>query len=304
MPVATEIHIQHDAPIPTWFGIGGRADRLAHAQSVDDLRRCLEIDPNLRVLGDGANLLVDDAGVGFLVLRLDGGELADVRFDPDEPRLVAGAGVNLPKLILECVRRGLAGLEGLGGIPATIGGAAIMNAGGTFGTFADAVACVHALTRAGTPITLERPSCDFAYRHSALRDVLVTSVELRLRRDDPDRLRAKLKSVMSAKSRSQPLGDNSAGCVFKNPTLRIGIPEIGVPGARVSAGLLIDRAGCKGARVGGARVSERHGNFFVTTRKATARDVTELMDQVRARVREAFDILLEPEVVIWKRDAA
>ncbi|MBC7835126.1 MAG: UDP-N-acetylmuramate dehydrogenase [Phycisphaerales bacterium] len=297
----TEIEIQRNVPIETWFDIGGGAERLARPENVDDIRRCLEVDPNLRVLGDGANLLVDDAGVDELVIKLDRGEVCDVCFDDENCRVVAGAGVNLPKLILETIRRGMSGLEGLGGVPASIGGAAIMNAGGTFGQFCDVASRVHGVDRSGAVVTLERNQIDYSYRHSGLGNLIVTSVELKLRRDDPSKLRAKLKDVMSLKKKSQPLGESSAGCVFKNPTLRGYITEIGPPGARVSAGLLIDRAGCKGLKVGGARVSDRHGNFITTKRGATTADVLALMEQVGKKVEDKFGLRLEPEVVIWRR---
>jgi UDP-N-acetylmuramate dehydrogenase len=296
------LHIEPDAPIPTWFGIGGRADRLARPASIDELRRCLRIDPNLRLLGDGANLLVDDEGVGELVVCLSNRALAHWSIDRSSGRVVAQAGANLPKLILETVRLGLAGLEGLGGIPATIGGAAVMNAGGAFGQIADAIAKVHGLGRDGAAFTLERDEIDFRYRHSGLNHLILTSVEFELREEDPATLRARLKEVMEYKKGSQPMAERSAGCVWKNPTLLHDLPDIGPTGERVSAGMLIDRAGCKGLRVGGASVSPRHANFVVTELGARAHDVIELMDQTRRRVHDTFGVTLEPEVVIWKRD--
>ncbi len=302
MPTIADIEIQRNAPIPTWFGIGGGADRFARISTVDELRRCLEIDPELRILGDGANLLVADEGVGELVVAL-GGDFTNVEYDEANCRITAGAGANLPKIILEAVRRGMGGLEGLGGIPASIGGATIMNAGGAFGQFCDVVYKVHAMDRQGVPITFSRNAVNFSYRHSGLNDLIITGVELKLKRDDPAKLRAKLREVMDFKKKSQPLGDNSAGCIFKNPTLKQPIPHVGPAGARVSAGMLIDLAGCKGMTVGSAKVSERHGNFLTATRsgEGKAADMLRLIDQVRDAVAQKFGVVLETEVVIWRR---
>jgi UDP-N-acetylmuramate dehydrogenase len=297
-----ELQIERDVTIPTWFGIGGRADRLARPQTFDDLRECVRLDPKLRILGDGANLLVDDDGVAELVVALTAKPMAIWAIDRASGRVTADAGANLPKLILETVRLGLAGLEGLGGIPATVGGAVIMNAGGAFGEIADAVAKVHGLRRNGSEITLERDEIDFTYRHSGLNDLILTSVEFELREEDPVALRNRLKEVMEYKRNSQPMAERSAGCVWKNPTLPHDLEAIGPKGERVSAGLLIDRAGGKGARVGGASISPRHANFVVTELGSRARDVIELMDQTKRRVFDRFGVTLEPEVVIWKRD--
>ncbi|MDX2131307.1 MAG: UDP-N-acetylmuramate dehydrogenase [Planctomycetota bacterium] len=292
------------APIPTWFGVGGHAERLAHAASADDVRQCLELDPRARILGDGANLLVDDDGVPELVIAT--AHMARVEFHAPDTCL-AQAGADLPKLIHECVRRGLAGLEGLTGIPATVGGAVIMNAGGAFGQIADAVHRVHALSRDGRPRTIDRADIAFDYRHSGLAPLVVTAVEFRLSPGDPEALRAKVKDVMAYKKTSQPLAARSAGCCFKNPTLphdlRDGAGDIGQAGRRVSAGLLIDRAGLKGLRLRGAEVSTRHANFLTPLPGGAARDVIDLMAEVERRVFDTFGVRLEREVVVWSRHA-
>jgi UDP-N-acetylmuramate dehydrogenase len=300
---AAVLSVETNAPIPTWFGIGGRADRFARPAGIEQVRECLRMDSDLRVLGDGANLLVDDDGVGELVVCLNAKEMSAVRFETAAGMgtVIAMAGANLPKLINETVRRGLAGLEGLGGIPATVGGAVIMNAGGSFGQIADTVARVHALDRQGRDVALERDEIEFSYRHSGLNGLIITSVEFELSEEDPAALRTRLKEVMEYKKNSQPMADRSAGCVFKNPTLAADVADIGGKGDRVSAGMLIDRAGCKGTRVGGASVSPRHANFVVTDPGAKAHDVIELMEQTKQRVFDRFGVRLEEEVVIWKR---
>lgn len=312
MTTVADVAIQSNVLIPTWFGIGGKADQMCRPKDAAELRRCVQIDPSLRILGDGANLLVDDAGVGELVVVLDQPAFKTVTPPGSSGpgggsgRVFAGAGANLPKLILEAVRLGLGGLEGLGGIPATVGGAVMMNAGGAFGQIADAVASVHGVDRQGNQIVLRREEIDFGYRRSGLGsggvDMIITGVELELHEEDPGVLRARLKDVMEYKRKSQPMADRSAGCVFKNPTLKAELPGLGHAGERVSAGMLIDKAGCKGLAVGGASVSQRHANFIVTDPKAArARDVIELMDAVTAKVQSAFGVKLEPEVVVWRR---
>lgn len=296
------VQVLENQAIPTWFGIGGGAAQFAKPTSVEQLRQCLKVDPSLRVLGDGANLLVDDDGVRELVVSLTQGEFTQVKRDESTGLTVAGAGANLPKMIVEAVRQGLGGIEGLGGIPATIGGAVIMNAGGAFGQIADAVVRVHGLDRQGRDVVLSRDEIDFSYRHSGLTGLLITRVELDLREEDPAALRERLKEVMEYKKRSQPMSDRSAGCVFKNPSLPHDLAGIAPKGERVSAGMLIDKAGCKGVSVGGASVSHRHANFIVTDPKtAKARHVIELMGEVQRRVREAFGVGLEAEVVVWSR---
>lgn len=302
--LADAILIEPNAELPTWFGVGGRADRLARPRNVAQLRRCIEIDPRSRILGDGANLLVDDDGVVELVVALSEPDLSSWDFDvPGEPGLVrAMAGANLPRLILEACRRGRSGLEGLGGIPATVGGAAVMNAGGAFGEFGSAVRAVHAIDRAGRDVMLSREQAGFGYRRSSLRDLVIIAVDLDLGEDDPKKLRERLKDVMEYKKKSQPMAARSAGCVFKNPTLAAELKDIGAAGQRVSAGMLIDRAGCKGLGIGGATVSDRHANFVVTGAGGCARDVIELMDEVKRRVFDTFGVELEPEVVVWRRD--
>lgn len=304
MPTTQPIAIQTNVPIPTWFGIGGRADRLLAVRTEEDLRRGLELDGGARVLGDGANLLVDDQGVGELVLAMKGYD--GVEFAPGG-LVIAQAGADLSKLVHETARRGLAGLEGLIGIPATVGGAAIMNAGGKFGQIGDAIRRVHAIARDGRDVTLDRRDIGFDYRRSGLNDLVLSRVEFRLAPDDPVALRAKVKDVMAYKKASQPLAASSAGCCFKNPTLdhdlRDDRGEIGRTGQRISAGMLIDRAGLKGLRVRGAVVSERHANFLVPDAGAAARDVIELMELVEERVSDRFGVRLEREVVVWRRAA-
>lgn len=296
-PAVSDLVVERRAPIATWFTVGGRADALVRPANATELATALRefSGAPIRVLGDGANLLVGDEGVDGLVIATE--RMARVRW-PDGPmaRLVyADAGASLQRLVVESVRRGLSGLEGLGGVPASVGGAVRMNAGGAYGQMSDIVERVFAVTRKGEPLELTRQNIAFDYRHSGLDDLIITGAELLLATDDADRLRDRLKEVMSAKKTSQPLGADSAGCAFRNPL---------VEGVRVSAGKLIDEAGCKGLRVGGAAVSDVHANFIVADPTAQASDVLELMDQVARRVNDHCGVTLQREVVVWRRGEA
>lgn len=303
MGVATEPNISRLGRIPTWFGVGGGASRYVEPTSADELRACLQIDPGLLILGDGANLIVADQGVDRLVVSLKRMAFAAWTHPRDGlANVQVGAGHDLAKLINESVRRGLAGIEVLGGIPATVGGAIMMNAGGKFGSIADAVVRVHTLTRDGREETLDRTDIAFDYRTSGLNGRIITSVDLALRQADPAELRARLKDVMAYKKASQPLKVSSAGCCFKNPTLTRDVDTIGQRGDRVSAGMVIDRAGLKGLRIASASVSHLHGNFLTADKDGRADDVIQLIQAVRTRVRERFSIELENEVVVWGPD--
>ncbi|MEM7622151.1 MAG: UDP-N-acetylmuramate dehydrogenase, partial [Planctomycetota bacterium] len=292
-----------DIPIKTWFRVGGNADRLATPESLAELASLLAIEPNARVLGDGANLLVDDDGVDGLVIDLRSPAFRTVEIDPESGRVVAGAGARLPSLIGKTVKAGLAGIEGLAGIPASLGGATVMNAGGRFGEIADVISRVHVVTRNGAPRTLERTDIAFDYRTSgALADCIVTSVELALTPSDEREVKARYRACSAAKEQSQPLADKSAGCCFKNPVLTRTIDGVGGPGERVSAGRLIDLAECKGLRTGSAEVSMKHANFITADKAGKARHVITLMDEVQRRVHAAFGVHLVREVVVWSRN--
>lgn len=300
--VSESLDIIENAPIATWFRIGGRADRLMRPRDAAELSRALDVaGGKVWVLGDGANLLVDDDGIDGVVVELNAPAFVVTQIDAKAGTIRVGAGAKLPQLIHVATKAGLAGLEVLGGIPATVGGAIVMNAGGAYGQIADVVARVHGIDRAGNAVTLERGQIDFGYRHSGLNHLILTHAELVLPAGDPEQLRKRLLEIMEFKKKSQPMKENSAGCCFKNPTLAGDVEGLGAKGQRVSAGMVIDRAGLKGLAIGGASVSPVHANFIVTVEGATARNVIDLMNEVTRRVKERFGVELEREVVVWER---
>lgn len=276
------------APL-TWFQLGGPAEYFIEPRTVEQaalvVRRCRESGTPLRVLGLGANVLVPDEGVRGVVLRLDAPDLSDIRIEGDA--IIAGGGADLMKLVKRAVREGLAGVEQLAGIPGTVGGGICMNCGGKFGDLSTAVRSIRVIDADG--IVRERPagSLRFAYRSCSLGDDIVIAAMLALRRDDPDAVQARFHEVWEYKQASQPpLGAHSAGCIFRNPSGH-------------SAGLLIDRAGLKGFRIGSAHVSQRHANFAMADEGGRASDVRRLIDEIIRRVELACGIRLEPEVKLW-----
>ncbi len=239
----------------------------------------------MKVLGRGANVLVSDDGFDGVVVRLDAPAFrATVRRGS---RIEVGAGVDLMPLVKQCSELGLAGLETLAGIPATVGGAVRMNAGGAAGEFGDVVRSVRVVSPDGGNEVWTRDRIEFGYRHCELGDRTVVSATLELREDEPERVLRDYREHSERKQRTQPLAEHSAGCIFKNPR-----------GAH--AGALIDKAGLKGTRCGEAEVSKVHANFIVAGRGATASDVLNLIDLVRDRVHREFEMQLETEIDIWK----
>lgn len=298
---AASPEIIENARISTWFRVGGSADRFARPRGLDELKRCIEIDRDLRVVGDGANLLVGDDGVGELVVALDAPELSQIEIDSLSGRVEVGAGAPLPKVISATVKAGLGGLERIAGIPASIGGAIAMNAGGSFGAISDTLESVRTIDRNGEIRERRASELNLDYRRADLHGEIVVSAVFQLAPGDAEALHDRLVEVMGYKKRTQPLSDRSAGCAFRNPVLELDLEDIGQAGERVSAGLLIDRAGCKGLRVGGAEVSSRHANFITTDPDAKAADVVGVMVEVAGRVNDYAGVRLRPEIVIWRR---
>ncbi|HOK66716.1 MAG TPA: UDP-N-acetylmuramate dehydrogenase [Anaerohalosphaeraceae bacterium] len=272
----------------TWYGLGGPADYLITPQNREQiaevLRRCRENQLPVRVLGFGSNLLVGDDGVRGAVIRLENPVFCEFKFEGTT--LKAGAGANLNKLVLESVRKGLAGLEALTGIPGSVGGAVRMNAGGRFGDLGSVVQSVTVMNMDGQIFEKAKPELVFDYRSTNITAKLILEAAIELTESDPESLLQVVKEVWIYKKNTQPLDTHNAGCIFKNPR-------------GLSAGALIDRAGLKGTQIGGAIVSEKHANFIIAEKGCRSSDVRQLIDLVRTRVREKFDVQLELEIEIW-----
>lgn len=299
-----DVDVEPDAALGprTWFGVGGRADALVRPRSIDSLQtlvgRCLRDGVELRVLGEGANLLVADEGVGGVVVHLDHACFRECSLNRrgGVEAVRAMAGTELPRLIIDSTRIGLEGLEGLAGIPASVGGAVRMNAGGAFGAISDRLHSVAVIDRRGELAI--HPAADLAlgYRRCRLPGPVLLWAAFRLDEGDPVALRARVKEVFAYKRSTQPLADHSAGCMFRNPDAEI-------DGIRRGAGWLIDQAGMKGLSVRGASVSRQHANFFTVSPGATATDLLELSSLVASRVFDRFGVRLDREVVVWRRGA-
>lgn len=273
----------------TSFRIGGPADLFVLVQSTRDLGRALRFasERNLPVhlLGGGTNILVADEGLRGLVCKLDG-EFKEVVWEG--PRVTAGAAVSMVGLARRATDLGFSGLEFAGGIPGTLGGAVVMNAGTYLGCLADVLHRVWLMDGDGHLEERGKEAMGFGYRTSVLQRQprYVCKAEMELTPGDAPTLTATVKEHLERRAATQPLSYPNAGSVFKNP-----------PGDY--AGRLIEAVGAKGWRQGGAMVSPLHANFIVNTGNATARDVLGLMDRVRTAVRERFGVELEPEIKIW-----
>ena len=272
----------------TWFGLGGNADYFIQPQDTDQLadviKRCSENDIVVKVLGFGSNLLVQDKGVKGAVIKLSGSGFAGVEFNGEV--LAVGAGVELNKVVLDCVKKGLGGIEMLGGIPGSVGGAARMNAGGHFGDFGSAVESVTLMDGEGNVFEKTKPELSFDYRSTNITAKFILGAKVKLYQADPQQLLKTVKEVWIYKKNTQPLNTRSAGCVFKNPR-------------GMSAGAMIDRAGMKGTKIGGAIVSEKHANFIIAQEGCKSSDVMSLIEKIRKKVKEKFDVQLELEIEIW-----
>ncbi len=288
----------------TTFGIGGTTPFLIEPR---DRRELIVVVAALqaaklpfRLLGQGSNLLISDAGVDEVVIHTH--LLRGIYHHGEvEYALRADAGASLARLVSLCQRQGLSGTEGLVGIPGTVGGAVHGNAGGSMGWIGERVVSATIVDADGQAQEIALGPGDFGYRTSVFkggegldakhRGATLVDVVLQLTPEAPAVVEARVAEVLQAKRSSQPLAARSAGCMFRNTE--------DSPSSR-----LIDAAGCKGLSVGGARVSERHANFFLNAGGATAADVSALVELVRRRVRAAGGDELSLEVELWGPVAA
>jgi UDP-N-acetylmuramate dehydrogenase len=270
----------------TTFRIGGCADIFIQPKDEDDLHAAVswvrQAGIPFRVIGNGSNLLVADAGIRAAVIRL-APALRDIRFNGEG--VIAGAGATLAAVVNRCASAGWSGLESTVGIPGTVGGAIVTNAGTDTGSIGDMVQDAVVMDQGGNVFNVRCSDLHYGYRCSSLTlsRHIVLRARLRLTQAEPVEVRAKMQRLHLKRSSRQPLDCRSAGSVFKNP------PEI-------AAGKLVDRAGCKGLRVGDAEVSTKHANFIINRGRATAADVRALMCEVQQRVLRLHGIWLEPEI--------
>ena len=272
----------------TSLGIGGTTDllRVKTHESIPGLLTLLDSQgvPH-RFLGGGSNLLVSDGELPWVVLQLASPD-PDVVLEGNFAQVDAAA--DLGRIVTYCAKHDLGGMEGLIGVPGTVGGALRMNAGAygmQIGSYVREVKLYRAATRQIEILRGEQIS--FEYRHTSFApDDMMLAVRLELPSKPFKEILQGIRICNEKRRSSQPVGQKSAGCIFKNP-----------PGA--SAGRMIDELGLKGLSVGDARVSDRHANFFVNAGKASAKDMLALISDVRKRVRAAFCVELEHEVVIW-----
>ena len=272
----------------TWFQLGGPAECFAEPESPEQLsallNRCAENQKPVRLLGRGSNLLVRDEGVKGVVIHLSAPVFHEIRVEGR--RVVAGGGASLGRVVTTSVRNGLAGLESLIAIPGTIGGALHGNAGAQGGDIGQWTRSVTIFAADGQADQRDRDELQFAYRQSNLDDLAIVEAEFELEEDDPRVLVRRMQKNWIVKKAAQPLAHQCAGCVFKNP-----------PGA--AAAELIESAGLKGTRIGGAMVSERHAGFIVADSDCSASDVLRLIHFVRDQVRERMGVELQLEIEIW-----
>jgi UDP-N-acetylmuramate dehydrogenase len=232
------------------------------------------------VLGNGSNVLVSDKGFEGMVLRL-GGTFAEMRFEGET--VTAGSGLRLAALVKACSEKALAGTEGLAGIPGTVGGALVTNAGTALGTIGEAVQQVEVLSGTGSVQRLERSVLGFGYRTSRLEGMTILRAVLHLKKHPKNDILTKINDVMLRRSNTQPIGAWNAGSVFKNPP-------------NDSAGRLIEACGLKGLRFGEAQISEKHANFIINVKQAKAADVAERIAIADQKVKERFGIELALEI--------
>jgi UDP-N-acetylmuramate dehydrogenase len=294
------------APLTT-YRLGGKAAAYVEPNSHEELaallRRLARKKVPTLVLGGGSNVLFADKGFRGVVVRL-GKRFEGLSIDKDRVKILAAT--KLAALVKRCQEAGLGGIEFLAGIPGTIGGAVVGNAGAKKAWIGPFVEELTVVTPQGAVKTLKKGGFKHSYRHSSLKGSgkVLTEVVLKLKREPKGVIEGKIREYLKTRKRKQPREGGNAGSVFKNP-----------PGE--FAGRLIESLGLKGHRVGGARVSEVHANFIINEGRATSRDVVSLMREIQGRVKAEYGIRLEPEVlpmgdwdwdevkdVFWNRKAA
>ena len=274
----------------TTFRVGGKAEAICFVNELSLLRQMVSylsgVNIPYLIVGKGSNLLVKDGGVKGVVIILRG-KLASIgKSEERDEILLAGGGLAIGDLLSYCSREGLAGLEFLAGIPGTAGGAVFMNAGAYVKDTGSMVQELLIVTDQGKPIVMTHSELQFSYRKSSIqKGMIIYGVKFRLEKKSRDKINRKIADYLKRRRASQPLDVPSGGSVFKNP-----------PGDY--AGRLIEDAGLKGQRIGGAVISPIHANFIVNIGGAEAKDILMLMDLIRQKVKEKNGIELLPEIKV------
>jgi len=267
----------------TTLRIGGPASLLVIPSNIQGILDMLSITSGVKkyIIGNGSNLLIPDSGIKGTVVRISGGIN---NFECDGRKIIVGSGMLLPTLIKKTIHLGLSGLEFAAGIPAAVGGATITNAGALGSEFGNLIDYIEIIDRSGTLTKISKRDLKFSYRKCSLKDCIVVSVRLKLKHKKPENIRKKIKDNLLWRRDCQPISVPSAGSVFKNPK-------------DVPAGKLIDMAGLKGLRIGGAEISKKHGNFIINLGDAKESDVSSIIRKVRTVVKEKFRVNLELELI-------
>jgi UDP-N-acetylmuramate dehydrogenase len=285
----------------TSLGIGGPAEIFALPETVEDLRALINWSREKRlsylVIGRGTNLLVKDGGIRGIVMKLTKclNTIEETETNTDGVLVTAMAGANLAGLCAYALKRGLKGMNFSLGIPGTVGGGIVMNAGTSYGSMENVLMSIDVLLPAGHPFRIHRNALDFEYRKLSWNpkptngpggQTIILNGRFSFCPSDPEKLKKSAREIIKARRRKQPIGMPSAGCIFKNPA------------SGPTAGELIEMSGLKGKSVGGAQISSKHANFFINRRNASAADFLALMDTTEDMVLKKFHIHLEREVEV------
>lgn len=278
----------------TSFGIGGPADALIIPSCEDDIEHALRIASQnsipITIIGNGTNLLISDEGIEGIVIRiadcLDYIVLSGLN-------VKVGAGCPLSRLSRLVADQGLTGIEFAIGIPGTVGGAVITNAGAHGASVGDVITKIRVMNHNYESFELEKEKLHFSYRKSSLqkKDLIVLDIEMKLKEGNIEEIKRKMQEYLQQRRKKQPSGLRSAGSIFKNPKGDY-------------AGRLIEACGCKGINIGDAQISELHANFIVNKGNSTSRDIVRLMNKVQKIVSEKHGVKLEPEIDIKGREAS
>jgi len=270
----------------TTLQIGGNGEFYIEPKTITELSSVLKLGFSNKlpifIIGAGSNLLISDNGLKGFIIRLRG-DFEKIEFDTSTDECIVGAGVMLPFLIKRTIDMCYSGFEPLAGIPGTVGGALVMNAGTKEGTISDNLVEVKTICMDGKVVSHTKQEIQFGYRKSSLEDKIIIEAKFKLRHKLKEEIIKQVTKNLTERAKTQPLGTLNAGSIFKNPENNF-------------AGKLIEECNLKSFRIGGAIVSEKHANFILNTGNATSDDVFRLIFELRRRVYEKFKIKLELEI--------